>query len=210
MSKKSSMPLKTRKIVVSFDISSSTGILEDLLRTENEKVWYRLLRWLANYLSENEKHYEYKIYKFTGDGWILMFNLDCSGEDIIDFLVMMSVDFNKRMKSLSDRYLETPPKVSGLTFGIAVGTLLRFQMRNKTEFIGRAINMACRLQSACNPHVDGSQYLLLATRDCFNRIKEDYPTIEYDYPVQNATRKLKNIAGNRPLQCKRIELLDDE
>ena len=58
-----------KKIVVFFDICSSTSILEDLIRTENQKLWRDLLIEFKEYLVKQQSSVGFVIYKFLGDGW---------------------------------------------------------------------------------------------------------------------------------------------
>lgn len=60
-----------RKLVVVFDISSSTTILEDLMRCERLDVWRNVLISVKEVLMDHP--IEFEIYKFMGDGWILLF-----------------------------------------------------------------------------------------------------------------------------------------
>lgn len=140
-------PLRTVKhTVVTFDICSSSDILEDLIRTENTKDWRDLLIRVKKFLVRKASELDFDLYKFTGDGWILLFDYDCSGEELFDFLEKLSGIFERNINRLANNLLETPPDILGLTFGIDKGTLIRFVMAEKTEYIGRAINVACRLQ----------------------------------------------------------------
>jgi len=59
---------------VFFDICSSTTILEDLLRTDNQVRWRNLLILLKKFLSAEAKTQPFLLYKFIGDGWILLFD----------------------------------------------------------------------------------------------------------------------------------------
>lgn len=62
-----------QKCVVVFDICSSTTILEDLLRSDSEKRWRDLLIDIKRFLVAQREVREFEIYKFMGDGWILLF-----------------------------------------------------------------------------------------------------------------------------------------
>ena len=75
-----------RKIVLVSDICSSTGLLEDLVQTENQERWRNLLIRMKKFLMDEKKNIPFEIYKFTGDGWILLFDYETLGEDLIQFL----------------------------------------------------------------------------------------------------------------------------
>ena len=70
------------KIVVSIDVCSSSDILEDLLKTNRIKAWRDLLIWLKEYLEEKSRGLGFELYKFTGDGWLLLFNETDRGSNI--------------------------------------------------------------------------------------------------------------------------------
>ena len=125
-------PLKTlKRTVLTFDICSSSDILEDLLRSENIKKWRDLLIWMKEYLARKADDFDFDLYKFTGDGWIILFAYDCLGRDLFDFIKSFSKAFDKRMKKLSKDLLESPPDILGLTYGSDRGTLARFEMEEK-------------------------------------------------------------------------------
>jgi hypothetical protein len=73
MSRKSDPISTVRRIVVAFDICSSTVILEELLRTENQRRWRNLLIGMKKALVREAAQMPFEIYKFVGDGWILLF-----------------------------------------------------------------------------------------------------------------------------------------
>ena len=196
-------PLKTlQRTVLTFDICSSSDILEDLLRSENIKKWRDLLIWMKEYLVRKADDFDFDLYKFTGDGWIILFAYDCLGRDLFDFIKSFSKAFDKRMTKLSKDLLESPPDILGLTYGIDRGTLARFEMEEKKEYIGRAINVACRLQSSIKDKDRKPQYKILMTKNLYRQVKKEIR----DYKKQNVTRKLHNIAGDKTFNCVKVTL----
>jgi hypothetical protein len=77
----------SRKIVVVFDICSSTKILEDLLRAENHQRWRNFLIRLKEYLVNCSQSDSFEIYKFLGDGYILLFDWDYPVDRIASFII---------------------------------------------------------------------------------------------------------------------------
>lgn len=120
-----------KKIVMTFDICSSTSIVEDLHKSENSIKWRDFLVWMKRYLTEKSKEHGFYIYKFTGDGWILLFNFDSPGENIAEFIQEFCRQYKTRYKIKIEKYLETPPTLSGINFGIDRGSLIRFTMNKK-------------------------------------------------------------------------------
>ena len=196
-------PRIEKKIVVTFDICSSTSILEDLHKTENTIKWRDFLIWMKTYLiSKSEENYFY-VYKFTGDGWILLFDFDCPGENLINFIQDLCKQFKMRYKRKVENFLETPPTYPGITFGIDRGSLVRFTMNNQREYVGRAINVACRLQGAIKDKDKSPQYKALITKPLYQTIRNSFG----DLKQSNVRRTLRNIAGGKEVRCVKIDLL---
>lgn len=196
------MPRIEQKIVVAFDICSSTAIIEDLHRTENTKKWRDFLIWIKKYLRIKSKELNFYIYKFTGDGWILLFDFDYSGKDLSNFLEDFCKQFKVRYKRKIEDSLDTPPVISGMTFGIDRGSLIRFIMNNQREYVGRAINVACRLQGAIKDKGGKPQYKALITRHLYQTIRRDLAHLKQ----VRVKRKLRNIAGEE-VHCIKLNLL---
>jgi class 3 adenylate cyclase len=192
-----------RKIVVTFDICSSTAILEDLHKTESTIKWRNFLIWMKKYLIIKSKEKDFFVYKFTGDGWILLFDYDYSGSDLIDFLHNFCIQFKARYKRMVENILETPPAITGITFGIDRGSLIKVIMNNKREYVGRAINVACRLQGAIKDKDKSPQYKALITKPLYESIRHSVNELEH-YKVK---RKLRNIAGGEEVHCVKLYLL---
>jgi hypothetical protein len=76
----------TNKIVVTMDIRSSSNIIEDLLKTSNIKLWRDLLIKMQEYLTSESPQSGADIYKFIGDGWIILFNKPYLAKNIFQLL----------------------------------------------------------------------------------------------------------------------------
>jgi hypothetical protein len=146
---------------------------------------------------------DFSIYKFTGDGWILLFDFDSPGDVLIDFLQDLCRQFRMRYKKKVETYLEIPPVISGITFGIDRGSLIKFTMNQQTEYVGRAINVACRLQGAIKDRDESPQYKALITKPLYQNIRNSLSNLKL-YKVK---RKLRNIAGEEEVHCIKVSLL---
>jgi hypothetical protein len=125
---------RVRKIVVFFDICSSATLLEDLLRTENEFRWLDLLTGLKKVLRIKSKEIGFEIYKFLGDGWILLFDEDSiTGADLMLFLARLCLEYDQLFKSNISDVLSIKHSLIGLTFGIDLGTLVKIVMNARPE-----------------------------------------------------------------------------
>lgn len=197
------VPKIEQKIVVTIDICSSTSIIEDLHRTENTIKWRDFLIWMKRYLRITSKEIGFYIYKFTGDGWILLFDYDYPGNNLISFLEEFCKQFKVRYRRKVEDSLDTPPMISGMTFGIDRGSLIRFIMNGQREYVGRAINVACRLQGAIKDRDKKPQYKALITRHLYQDIRHSLAHLR----TVIVKRKLRNIGGAEEVHCIKVSLL---
>jgi class 3 adenylate cyclase len=193
----------TNKIVVTIDIHSSSQIIEDLLKTNSIKLWRDLLITINEYLKRESIHSGAAIYKFIGDGWILLFNEPYSAKDIFKFLSDINKQFDQCYSDKVFPKLDTPSEISGLTFGIDEGQLINITMQNNTEYIGRPINIACRLQGAINDIDIKDGYRVFISHRLYNALKDELSKY-YPDPIQ---RPLRNISEGRNFRCNRLRLL---
>ena len=134
--------------VLTFDICSSTDILEDLHRTGSTGRWRDLHIKIKEFLHDKAASFPYRLYNFTGDGWILLFSQKVGGQKLMAFLEELCKTYASLYATKIRPVLETHPEVLGMTFGMDRGQLIKIHMNGRDEFVGRPINVACRLQSA--------------------------------------------------------------
>lgn len=182
-----------KKVVVFFDICSSSRILEDLLATENMKSYRDLLLSIKNVLRNRRVRDEFIIYKFIGDGWILLFPHDVSGSALIKFLTELSAYFRSAFQRKISPILETTPPIVGLTFGVDKGPLIKLTMNGKDEYIGRALNVASRLQSAIKDRDEKPAYKVLISKHAYKSLDISANMCK----VQKVKRKLRNIQNDQ-------------
>jgi class 3 adenylate cyclase len=154
-----------RRLVVVFDICSSTTILEDLKRTDNLAEWRNLLIGLKEALLLEGANLDMELYKFIGDGWVLLFPYKAAKDKLCHFLSVLSMAYAAQFEASIGPLLSKQPNPIGLTFGIDAGELIRLEMNENVEYLGRAINVAARLQSSTKDLPGGP-----VTRLCFPRI----------------------------------------
>jgi hypothetical protein len=202
MSKPSDELKIEKKFVLVTDICSSSAIMEDLLRTENILRWTNLLINLKEYLVRASKKLDFVLYKFTGDGWILLFNSEYDGIKILNFLSELSGKYETEFKNLIYGYLENPPDITGLTFGMDSGPLVSIKMMEKQEYVGRAINVACRLQSKLEVTDILMGYRVMMSNQFFNSLKKK----PVGFHPELIRRRLKNIITGGEFQCYRLSI----
>jgi class 3 adenylate cyclase len=192
------------KLVVVFDICSSTVILEDLLRTNSERYWRDLLLLVKEHLRQKQARCGFELYKFLGDGWILLFDPERKKESVEHVVPVMQelIRFFEReyVKLVRDR-LEKRPAVEGLTFGIDRGRLIRMKMNHSIEHVGRPINIAARLQGAVQDKDKTPQGKALMTNSLFT----DFKPFTKGLTSTSVERDLRNLAVPK-VKCWKITL----
>ncbi|MBN1664677.1 MAG: hypothetical protein JW943_13845 [Deltaproteobacteria bacterium] len=191
---------KVNKVVVTIDIVSSSLILEDLIKTDNIKRWQDMLDQMTDYLEINKSNFSADIYKFIGDGWIILFEKPSSVDGFFKFISSINQNYEKRYINDIYPYLEKPPEISGLTFGIDEGQLIQIRMHEKQEYIGRPINIACRLQGAINEIDIKRGFNVFMSHRLFNSLK----VYELDLYSEVTERPLRNISEGKNFRCYRI------
>src|SRR4249920_1722735 len=86
-----SLTIRHARIVVVIDLCSSSQIMEDLLLSEKFDRYEVFLtcvkRWLMNWTHKHSSvHGRFELYKFTGDGWILLFPPSTQGRSLVGFM----------------------------------------------------------------------------------------------------------------------------
>ncbi len=190
-------------IVVVFDMCSSSNIIEELTLKGDMQRFHRFLTKFKEYLAEAQKTVPFDPYKFTGDGWILLFPADTDGKALLEFLRQLCKFFRKEFRNDVLQYLDTPPSITGLTFGLEKGPLAPMTMYQQKEYVGRALNIACRLQNAVKDKGGSPAYVALVSNAVYN----DYLSPATGYKVLQVTRTLRNIRGGAKFRCRRIKLL---
>jgi class 3 adenylate cyclase len=93
----------------------------------------------------------FRLDNFTGDGWIILVDDDLKGDRLAAFVAETLSKVRSSRCEKIEPVREITPEVIGVTIGMDRGRLIKFQMNNGYEFVGRALNVACRLQSTSTP-----------------------------------------------------------
>lgn len=190
-------------IVVAFDMCSSSDIIEELTLKGDIPRFQGFLTSIKHYLAAEQNKVLFDLYKFTGDGWILLFPADTDGKILLTFLRDLCSFFKKEFRKDVLRYLDTRPSTTGLTFGLEKGPLAPMTMYGAKEYVGRALNIACRLQNAVKDKGGSPAYKALVSNAVYN----DYFSPATGYKVFQVTRSLRNIRGGTKFRCRKINLL---
>ena len=209
------------KIVVVFDLCSSSQIIEDLLLSNRFDRYETFLtcvkRWLMNWTEQHSQvngHFE--LYKFTGDGWILLFPATIKGKALIHSMHSLCEMINAELDRHIVPSLSSQPRVLGATLGVERGNLVRMMMNERAEYVGRALNVACRLQNVAKerePHaaneenVHGRCYKAIVSAHLYN---ERLVQMNMPYKVDSTTSPLRNILSGSGFACRKIDFMVDD
>jgi class 3 adenylate cyclase len=204
MSARPADPVKfEQRFVLVFDFCSSTLILEDLLRSECEDRWRNLLIDIKTFLRNERPRLNFELYKFIGDGWILLFPLDFPKAEFFLFLQRLcdryEAVFKKRVRPVLSTRIDNP----GITFGLDRGRLISVVMDGHTEYLGRPLNVASRLQAAIRDKDLNPQGKILMSKPVYEQLRRHVPKANKIYSVK---RKLKNISGGEDYRCIKLHL----
>ena len=199
-------------IVVVFDIRSSSILVSDLTLRDKLDHYVSLVGKIKEYLAKLQMQHNpprFGFYKFTGDGWILLFFVkDSNGQAIprdyaLEVMRDLSVWFEPVFRSWAREHLHTQPPITGLTFGVGKGPLRRTTIFQEKEYLAYAIIVACRLQAAVSEIDQSSGCKALVMNSVFNEL---FSSVK-DYVVEDVRRKFRNIGQDREYDCKKISLL---
>jgi hypothetical protein len=196
-------------IVVVFDIRSSPILVTDLtLRNQLDRyVWLvgKIKERLAK-LQMQHNPPRFGFYKFTGDGWILLFPINkeqaTPRDYALDVMQSLSEWFEPVFRGWANEHLDTQPPITGLTFGVDKGPLRRTTIFQEKEYLAYAIIVACRLQAAVGEIDQSSGCKALVRKSVFNELFSPAK----GYVVEDVRRKFRNIEQDREIDCKKISL----
>jgi hypothetical protein len=211
--------IKHDKIVVVFDLCSSSQIMEDLLLCDRFDCYETFLtcvkRWLMNWTEQHSQvngHFE--LYKFTGDGWILLFPTTIKGKALIHSMHSLCEMINAELARHIVPNLSSMPAVIGATLGVERGNLVRMMMNEREEYVGRALNVACRLQNAAKERESHADEGIVGT-SCYKAFvsahlyNERLAQVQLPYKVEPTTSPLRNILSGSGFACRKIDFTID-
>lgn len=198
------------KIVTFFDICSSSKIIEDLASRGELVFWRKALKSIEKTLEDKSSSLEFSIYKFLGDGWVLIFDSDTDKKALLLFFSELCDMYSSHFKKRIENRLSTKVEPVGLTFGLDIGRIHRVLIGNVMEYIGESLNIAARLQCSIPDPRDRednpANQLMMLNRNYHNYFK---PEVHDEYTIKRVDRTLKNIRNNDTFRCLRIWLTKD-
>src|ERR1035437_6292589 len=91
--------------VLVFDICSSTKIVDNLNAHNRVGEWRDLLLKLQDFLTNSQTKMGFNLYKFTGDGWIIIFEGGNWERNIVQLIWKLMLEYNKLFILLKERHL---------------------------------------------------------------------------------------------------------
>ena len=198
--KKIGFPATEEYYVIVFDLCSSSTVLEDLQEQGKlsvwKKFWEEVYAFLVKSSMSNDK---YIIYKFVGDGFILLYNPNYK-DRLLTFCTRLSNFINRKIQEIIEKYMNVNPERTGITIGIDQGKLIKITINDNEEYTGKAINVASRLQSTLKKPENANK--LLISKAVRNGVCEKYIPDIY----KNVERTLSNLFGDKAVNCFEIDL----
>ena len=183
---------------------SSSNIIDDLWSTKETQPLTAFYGALERYLAKAAKiAVPFESYKFTGDGWLLLFPANTDGARLLRFLEELCLFFAVEFRKSLLPHLTHKPSLVGITFGIEKGELIPLTLNGRQEYVGRAINIACRLQTALKDKGGSPAYSALVS----NRVYTEYFAETKPHRMHKVTRNLRNISDGAEFVCRRLWLL---
>jgi hypothetical protein len=134
---------------------------------------------------------------------LLLFPANTDGVRLLRFLENLCLYFVGEFRRSLFPHLSHTPKLVGISFGIDKGELIPLTMYGQQEYVGRAINIACRLQAAVTEKGGSPAYTALVS----NRVYSEYFAQTEPHRVVKVTRNLRNINDGAEFACRRLWLL---
>jgi class 3 adenylate cyclase len=192
-------------IVVVFDMCSSTRVIEALTLLQRVDLFKDFLSEFKHRLAGVQHKMPFLIYKFVGDGWVLLYPPEADGALVLDQLSDLCRVFRERFQDVVLDHLDSGNiEPIGLTFGIDVGKLLHTVMFGRDEYIGRPINIASRLQSATKTLQKGPSNMALVSNTFYKRYLSH---VAHGYPSETHTCSLPNVQSGGLFFCRTIDLM---
>lgn len=202
MTRKNEKPEIVRKLVIFSDICSSTAIVEDLKASDNLGSWVNLLIRLKEDISSSGGNKGVEMYKFVGDGWVLLAPHNIGQDVLFEFLYDFFCAFGIGLDQENiNGLLSRRPKPMGLTFGIDSGDLIKLEMNGQIEYVGRPLNVAARLQGAAKQFCERYGAVALLSNSSMAQMPKKPPEAENWGVLKHESVPLKHVSGGQEIGC---------
>lgn len=195
-------------VVVTFDICSSSDIIEELITKGRMDKYVEFVGSIKHHLASAQRKVLFAPYKFNGDGWILIFPLKqytggasaITPKLLVQFLTELCSFFHAEFANQVMPHLDQPPSLIGINFGLCMGQIYQTTIFGKQEYLGRPVIVACRLQGEIKTVDESPAYKALVPMDVFQNYLSSIGN------GSDETVNLRNIRGGRDFRCKKVTL----
>jgi len=187
--------VEERSILV-FDICSSTIIVEELIKTNQIKDYNILVYAFRQYLNYRANLFHFTVYKFLGDGFIIIFDENKLMDHILIFVCELTKFVEEVLKDFVYENIEigSIPRI-GITMGLDHGVIVNFFVNGHIEYTGRPLNFACRLQSSLTEKEHVNKLLLSL------RVKKELKSSLFRQALKERERVFRNISRENRIRC---------
>jgi hypothetical protein len=130
-----------------------------------------------------------------------------SGPALVNLLRILAMRYENLFHHGICDVLGITDHLVGLTFGIECETLVKIVMNRETEYVGRALNIAVRLQSAVADCDKDPTSKLLISKNAYARLRLDRSKVTRG---TLAHCNLRNVAGGEHYQARKVGLFEEK
>lgn len=200
-----------KKLVAFTDVCSSSVIVEGLSERSRIPEWKEHLNKILHGIRQRQSDLNFEIYKFLGDGWVLLFEPGVSNKlEIMNFFRNLCEIHRTNFEDNISDYMDGVIPNIGLSFGLYFGNIYPVEINEQQEYVGESLNIASRFQGSIRNQKDTSDHaanqLLMSWPDYISYFKDQIDA-EYSEYTKKVERKLRNIKNNKTWNCARIHLL---
>jgi len=200
------------RIVLVSDICSSTRFLLDLQGHRHVRWWADFMTKYSEEMWPSLRRHNVQTYKFQGDGWIYLLDTGLEYGHFVQLLRDLVAAFYMTFDLHVTRRLSFAADPKRLTFGADRGEISAIRVGGAAEWVGRPLNVACRLQGAIKDpppaaknlgHPYHNQALLSP------RLDKQWNAVDIlgQVKVHRVRRTLRNIAGSDYTDVPKLSLL---
>ena len=185
--------------VIVFDLCSSSILLEKLQEQNKLNIWRKFWKDIFKYLNKiSSGGAKCIVYKFVGDGFILLYKPRYKN-NLLSFCDNIKIYINEKVNNIIKNNFTDYVERIGITIGIDKGTVIRMRLYGNVEYMGKAINVAARLQSLLKLPEHSNK--ILVSQQVQTEISEQLT----DRTYKSIEATLHNLHGDKSITCYEIE-----
>lgn len=198
----------SEKIVIVIDSKNSTVILQELASDQMLEKYRDFMVEIRTSVEALCKTNSISCvsYKFLGDGWIFLLDSGITGKQLIEFFDWLAFAYFSSFSNHIIKNINIPiDNILGMTVGVDFGKLVKFQIENETEYVGKPLNFAARLQAK------GKEQEMAFALVLSNKVYSTYLSKALDeigVKVNEQKLELKNFNNQKPVPGYTLNMLE--